>query len=236
MEIFSKFVKAIKNFNLVNDGDKIAIGLSGGKDSLTLVDLFSKLKKTTIVDFDFVVITIDMFDGQYDFSKLEKFCSERGAELHIVKTQIYDILFNVRKETNPCSLCSTLRKGQLVNVAKSLGYNKIALGHHGDDFIETFFMSLTFESRLSTFSPLSYLDRTKVYQIRPMIYIRENEIINYSKDFPIFDNPCPVDKHTKRQEIKDTLAEFEKINKDFRKNVLTALLDKSRHQNFFKGE
>ena len=233
MEIFSKFVKAIKEFKLVNNGDKIAIGLSGGKDSLTLVDLFSKLKKTTIVDFDFIVITIDMFDGQYDLSKLSEFCKSRDVELHIIKTQIYDILFNVRKEKNPCSLCSSLRKGQLVSTAKELGYNKIALGHHGDDFIETFFMSLTFESRLSTFSPLSYLDRTKVYQIRPLIYIRESEIINYSKDFPIFKNPCPADKHTKRQEIKETLAEFEKINKDFRDNVLVALLDKSRHQNFF---
>ncbi len=235
MDIFSKFMKAVKEFNLIIDGDKIAVGLSGGKDSLTLVDLMSRLKRTNLINFEFVVITIDMFNSKYDFSELTNFCAERGADLKIIPTQIYEILFDIRKEKSPCSLCSKLRKGHLVNAAKELNCNKIALGHHGDDFVETFFMSLTFEGRLSTFPPLSYLDRSGVYQIRPLIYIREREIIEYSKSFPIFVNPCPADKHTKRQEIKDTLKELEKINKDFVDNTLVALLDKSRHQNFFAG-
>lgn len=233
MNIFAKFVKAVKEFELIKDGDRVAVGLSGGKDSLTLVDLLGRLKKTDIVDFEYTVILVDMFDGKYDFSALREFCEERGADLHVVRTQIYEILFDVRKEKNPCSLCSKLRKGQLVSEAKRLGFEKIALGHHGDDFVETFFMSLAFEGRLSTFEPLSYLDRQGVYQIRPLIYVREREIVEYSKDFPIFANPCPADKHTKRQEVKDALRGFEKINPRFVDNTLTALLDKTKHQNFF---
>ena len=197
MNLFSKFIKAIKQFNLIIDGDKIAIGLSGGKDSLMLVNLFSQLKKTTIVKFDVIAIMIDMFNGKYDFSAIKEFCSKRNIELIIVNTQIYEILFDIRKEKNPCSLCSKLRKGQLVTTAKQYNCNKIALGHHADDFIETFFMSLMFEGRLSTFSPLSYLSRENIYQIRPMIYIAEDNIKLSTQDFPIFVNPCPADKNTK---------------------------------------
>ena len=235
MNLFSQFIKAIKQFSLINDGDKIAIGLSGGKDSLMLVDLFSKLKKTTIVKFDVIAIMVDMFNGNYDHTAIKEFCNTRDIELIIVNTQIYEILFDIRKEKNPCSLCSKLRKGQLVTTAKQYGCNKIALGHHADDFIETFFMSLMFEGRLSTFSPLSYLSRENIYQIRPMIYIPEDSIKSTTQNFPIFVNPCPADKNTKRQEVKEIITKIETISKDFRKNTLKALLDPSRHQNFFKN-
>lgn len=235
MNLFSKFIKCIKQFNLIENGDKIAIGLSGGKDSLMLVDLFSQLKKTTIFDFEVCAIMVDMFDGQYEHTDIINFCNSRNIELHIIKTQIYEILFNIRKESNPCSLCSKLRKGQLISSAKELNCNKIALGHHADDFVETFFMSLMFEGRLSTFSPKTYLDRECVTQIRPMIYINESEIIASTKDFPIFTNPCPADKHTKRQEVKNAINNIENISKDFRRNVLKAILDPSRHQNFFNN-
>ena len=233
MQMFSKFIKGIKQFNLIEDGDSIAIGLSGGKDSLTLVNLFSNLQKTNIVKFKVCAVMVDMFNGQYDFQAIKDFCQEKNIELHIVKTQIYDILFNIRKEEHPCSLCSKLRKGQLITTAKELGCNKAALGHHADDFIETFFMSLMFEGRLSTFAPLSYLSREQVYQIRPMIYIFEDDIIKYSKAFPIFTNPCPADKHTKRQEVKELIKSIETMSPNFRKNALRAMLDPTRHQNLF---
>lgn len=236
MNLFSKFIKAIKQFNLVENGDKIAIGLSGGKDSLMLVDLFSQLKKTTIVDFEVCAVMIDMFNGQYDFTEIEEFCNERNIKLHIVKTQIYEILFDLRKEKNPCSLCSKMRKGQLIAFSKSLGCNKIALGHHADDLLETFFLSLIYEARLSTFEPLSYLSREEVYQIRPMVYIFESDIINKSQDFPIFVNPCPADKHTKRQVIKDKIKDFENLVPTFRKNTLKAILDPTRRQNLLKND
>ena len=233
MQMFSKFIKGIKTFNLIQDGDSVAIGLSGGKDSLTLVNLFSNLQKTNIVKCKVCAIMIDMFDGKYDFKPIQIFCEQKNIELKIIRTQIFDILFNIRKEAHPCSLCSKMRKGQLISTAKQLGCNKVALGHHADDFIETFIMSLMFEGRLSTFSPLSYLSREGIYQIRPMIYIAEDDIIKYSKSFPIFTNPCPADKHTKRQEVKNAIKDIEKIAPDFRKNTLRALLDPARHQNFF---
>lgn len=234
MKMFSKFIKAIKQFNLIENGDKIVVGLSGGKDSLTLVDLFAQLKKTTIVEFEVCAVMIDMFNGEYDFSAIENFCNQKGIKLHIVKTQIYEILFELRKEKNPCSLCSKMRKGQLISFSKSLGFNKIALGHHADDLLETFFLSLIYEARLSTFEPLSYLSREDVYQIRPLVYVFESDIINSSKDYPIFVNPCPADKHTKRQVIKDKIKDFETLVPDFRKNTLKAILDPTRRQNLLK--
>lgn len=236
MKLFSKFVKAIKQFNLIENGDKIVVGLSGGKDSLTLVDLFSQLKKTKIVEFEVCAVMIDMFNGKYDFSSLQQFCDERNIELKIIKTDIFEILFEVRKEKSPCSLCSKMRKGQLVAFAKELGFNKLALGHHADDFIETFFLSLVYEARLSTFEPLGYLSREQIYQIRPMIYIFEDEIKNYTKDFPIFVNPCPADKFTKREIIKQKMKEFEVLTPNFKKNMLSAILDPSRRQNLLKDK
>ena len=235
MNSFTKFIKAIKQFDLVENNDSIAIGLSGGKDSLFLVDLFSQLQKTTMFDFKVCAIMVDMFNEKYKFDEIQKFCDSRNVTLHIIKTQIYDILFEYRQEKNPCSLCSKLRKGQLVTTAKELNCNKIALGHHADDLVETFFMSLMFEGRLSTFKPKTYLSRQDITQIRPMIYISEDSIIKYTKDFPIFVNPCPADKHTKREEVKKAINEIEKISNKFREYTLKAILDETRHQNFFEN-
>jgi len=234
-QIINKTLEAINKYNLIEDGDKIAIGLSGGKDSLTLMLVMNTIQKFYPKKFSIVAIAVDMFNGQNDYSLIQKLCDDNGIELVIEKTEIYDILFNVRKETNPCSLCSKLRKGVLNNKAKELGCNKVALGHHGDDFVETFFLSMIYEGRLSTFAPSCYLDRTQITQIRPMLLVREKLIKKFalSSKLPILHNPCPADKHTKREEIKQIMANMEEMNPKLVNNVLHSLVDFDRQQGFF---
>ena len=233
-KIYSGVLSATQKYKLVIDGDRIAVGLSGGKDSLTLLACMALLKKHSGINFELCAILIDQNSGRSDLSNLQVYCDDLGVVLHIVKTDIFDILFKERKEKNPCALCSNLRKGYLVSKARELGCNKIALGHHADDFIETFFLSMFYENRLSTFEPSNYLDRNNITQIRPMIAIREKEILRASIKLPILHNPCPADKHTKREDVKALLIEMEKLAPKLKENVLTALLDETRWQNFFK--
>ncbi len=211
-QLLSPFRRAIDEYGMIEDGDKIAIGLSGGKDSLLLVYLFSALKKFYPKKFDVMAITIDMGFKTTDQSKIEglrKECEDNGVPFVVEKTDIGEILFDIRKETNPCSLCSKLRRGALNTIALNNGCNKLALGHHADDLNETFLLSLFYEGRLSTFQPITYLSRTEISVIRPMIFIEEINIIAYMKDKPILKNVCPADKHTKRQYVKDLLRKIQ---------------------------
>jgi tRNA(Ile)-lysidine synthase TilS/MesJ len=201
-KILSSLRRAIDGYNLIQEGDKIAVGVSGGKDSIVLLEALHNYSKFAPYKFKVVGITIDSFPGT-DFSKIEEFCKAKEIEYHIIKSDIYEIVFNERKEKNPCSLCSKLRRGMLNTNAIELGCNKLALGHSMDDVIHTYLLSLCYEGRISTLSPLSYLDRTGITVIRPLYLTDERDIIAASHDLPIVKSKCPVDKTTKREYVKD---------------------------------
>lgn len=232
--MLSPFRRAISDFEMITRGDKIAVGLSGGKDSLALVTLFAALKKFYPEPFELFAVNIDM-GLDYDESEktaLKNYLDELKVPLYVEKTDIGKILFEVRKEKNPCSLCSKLRRGALCSVAVSHGATKIALGHHADDLAETLFLSLFFEGRLSTFEPVTFLEDLNVSLIRPLIYTEEKNIRAYAKDFPVLHNPCPADKHTNRQYIKELLASVKKDIPFAKSRILTALCHPERNHLF----
>ena len=233
-QIMSKTRRAVDQFNMIEEGDKIAVGLSGGKDSMALLYSLAGLRRFYPKKFDIVAITVDMGLGldQAEVDAVKKACDELGVHYHIEPTQIGEVVFEVRKESNPCSLCANMRRGALNSAAANLGCNKVALGHHADDLIETLFLSLFYEARLSTFSPVTRLSRKKITVIRPMIFLREMEIIGFTKDKPIIHNPCPADKNTRREFIKTLLKDLEKDNKKLRENVLGALTHPERNNLF----
>ena len=231
-KIQGKVRKALEQYKMIEDGDKIAIGLSGGKDSLTLLKAMAALRRYYDKQFDLVAITVDMHNGESDFSQITEFCNSLGVEHVIVPSQIYDILFEIRKEKNPCSLCARLRRAILAETAKSLGCNKVALGHHANDLVETFFLSLFYESRLSTFLPVTHLDRTDILIIRPMILVWEKEIISNSRDFPVFYNDCPADKNTQREFIKGLLQSIAPNIHQVHEHILSAITHPERNHLF----
>ena len=235
-KLLSKARKAIDDYKMISSGDKVAVGLSGGKDSVTLLCIMAALKKFYPEKFDLVAITVDMGLGldEGETGEIKKLCERLEVPLYVEKTQIGEIVFDARKEKNPCSLCANMRRGALNSTAKKLGCNKVALGHHADDLIETFFLSLFYEARVSTFSPVTVMERQDLAVIRPMIYIREKEVAGYAKQNPILHNPCPADKHTKRQYVKDKLREMERENPKLRENVLSALTHPERNNLFDK--
>lgn len=208
-KLLALFRRCIEKYNLISENDKIAIGLSGGKDSLLLLTLFAKLKIFYPVKFDIVAISVDLFSGKSDMSKLTEYCNSLGVEHVKVDSNIYEIVFEERKEKNPCSLCAKLRRGILNTKAKELGCNKVALGHTKDDLVETFFLSMFYEGRLSTFAPYSYLSKIGLTIIRPMIFIDEQETINKSKDLPVFFNCCPANHKTQREYMKNLIKKIQ---------------------------
>ncbi len=226
--------KALEKWNMIDENDKIAVGVSGGKDSLTLLETLTKLSNYYPKKFSVVAITIDMFDGKTDFSKVSEFCKSLGVEHHIVNTKLYELLFEVRKEKNPCSLCSKIRRGALCAKANELGCNKVALGHHADDLVETFFLSLFYEGRLSTFSPKTFLTKTNVTVIRPMLLVWEKSIISHAKTLPIVQNACPADKHTNREWVKTLLHELGFKLPKLSGNLLSAITSPERYHLFDK--
>lgn len=233
-QLLSPARRAIDEFGMIQDGDKIAVGLSGGKDSVTLLYILSGLKRFYPAKFSLVAITIDL---GVDYNKdeiqaLKNLCQELDVEYHIVPTDIYQILFLERKESSPCSLCSKMRRGALNTKAIELGCNKLALGHHADDLIETLFLSMFYEGRLSTFEPMTYLSRSNMTVIRPMIYIREKNIRAFSKDKPILFNPCPADKHTQREYVKNLLAQIKQDIPIATDRILSAITHPERNHLF----
>ena len=233
-QLLSPFRRAIETYKMISENDRIAVGISGGKDSVTLLTLLSALKVFYPKKFDIVAINIDLGLGcdQNEVSALKEYCNTLGAPLIIEKTDIGQILFEIRKEKNPCSLCSKLRRGALNTVAIDNGCNKIALGHHADDLVETLFLSMIYEGRFSTFEPVTYLSRTNITLIRPMLFIEEKDITAYAKDLPIVHNPCPADKHTQRQYVKQLIAGI-KADVPFAKDrILSAIYHPERNHLF----
>lgn len=221
--------KALEKYKMIEDGDKIAIGLSGGKDSLALLTFLAKIRRYYPKKFDLIALTIDMHNGESDFSAISEYCVSLGVEHKIVPSRIYELLFEVRKENNPCSLCARLRRGMLASEAKKLGCNKIALGHHANDLIETFFLSMVYESRLSTFAPVTHLDRTGMTVLRPMILLWESETTAVSQNLPVFHNDCPADKHTEREFIKGYIASLNQHIAHVHEHILSALVHPERN-------
>jgi len=217
--------RADTDFGLIEDGDKIAVGLSGGKDSLTLVKALSLYQKFKHKKFEVIAITLDGTDGEQDISKVAKFCEEWGIEHHIERSQLFKIIFDIRKEKNPCSLCAKMRRGMLHSKAKELGCNKVALGHHGDDMLETFLLCMLYEGRIWTLPPKSYLDRMDLTLIRPLIYVTEAETIAEAKNnnYPILVNECPVNGYTKREYMKTLVKNLGVDIPDARQHMMNAI-------------
>lgn len=217
--------RAIDDYKMIQEGDKIAIGISGGKDSLTLLYALSGLRRFYPEKFELEAITINMGYKEADFSRVANLCQELDVPYTVVETDIAEILFEQRKESNPCSLCAKLRKGAFNNKAKEIGCNKKAYAHHFDDVIETMLMSLLYEGRFHCFSPVTYLDRMDITLIRPLIYVDEQDIINFksANQLPVVHNPCPVDGYTKRETTKQLIKDLDKDNPGLRERLFTAI-------------
>ena len=228
--------KGITKYNLIKDGDKIAVGVSGGKDSVTLLKLLAEYRRFSPEKFSLIAITIDLnfVDNPADFTPIENLCKELDVPYFCSKTDIGEIVFNVRKESNPCALCSKMRKGALNTIAKEQGCNKVALGHHCDDLIDTLLLSLFYEGRLSTFAPKSYLDKMDLTLIRPLIYLKECDINSYAKSLPVVKSNCPANKTTKRELIKDIIKTIGENIPNVREMVFTALIHPERYNLFDK--
>lgn len=224
-KILSCLRKAVEDFNMIEENDKICVGLSGGKDSMLLLKALKNYQLFSPKKFELYAISIDVGFNNMDFAKMEEFCKELDVPLTIQKTDISKIVFDIRNESNPCSLCAKMKKGALNDLAISLGSNKLALGHHQDDFIESFMLSLLYEGRIHTFKPITYLDRKKVYVIRPFIYLKEKEVIGAVNklNIPVVKSTCPVDGHTKREDMKLLLKKLKKEIPTADDKIFTAL-------------
>ena len=216
--------RCAEDYRMIAPNDKIAVGVSGGKDSLALLVLLSAMRAYYPQPYSLTAITVDMGLGM-DFSPITALCERLEVPFTQVKTQIGPIIFDYRKEKNPCSMCAKMRRGALNNALLEQGFTKVALGHHRDDAVETFLMSLLFEGRLSCFQPVTYLDRTGVSQIRPMLYLTEGMVRRFAEEqqLPVIENRCPADKNTKRQEIKELIVTLSKTYPDLKDRVFGAM-------------
>ena len=233
--ILSSMRRAIDEYRLIDDGDRIAVGVSGGKDSLVLLKALSLYSRFSPQKFSIVAITVDLHAGKTDFSKISELCKELGVEYHIINSDIYQIVFEERKESNPCSLCAKLRRGMLNTTAISLNCNKLALGHTADDVIHTFLLSMFYEGRLSSFLPKLYMDRTGMTAIRPLILTDEKDIISVAKTLPVKPSTCPVDKHTKREYVKDLVKYIQKEIPFSKDRIFSAITHPERYNLFDKA-
>lgn len=219
--------KAVDEYQMIEAGDKIAVGISGGKDSLTLLYALAGLRRFYPKPFDLIAITVDLGYEKFHTEKIEALCQELDVPYHVVKTDIARILFEERKESNPCSLCAKMRKGALNEAVKKLGCNKVAYAHHKDDIIETMILSLIFEGRFHSFSPKSYLDRMDLTVIRPMMYVNEADVIGFQRKYelPVEKSRCPVDGLTKRQYAKDLIHQLELDHPGAKQRMFTAIIN-----------
>ena len=219
--------KAIDDYAMIKDGDKIAIAISGGKDSLALLYALKGLQRFYPNKFQIEAITVNMGFDNLNLDGINKLCNNLEVNYSIVNTEISKIIFEERKEKNPCSLCATMRKGAFNEKAIELGCNKVALGHHKDDIIETMMMSLIYEGRFYSFSPVTYLDRMKLYTIRPLMYIPEKDIIGFANinNLPILKSPCIANGYTKREYVKQLIKQIEKENPGVKERFFTSIVN-----------
>ena len=223
--VLSEVRKAVDDYHMIAEGDKIAVGISGGKDSLTLLYALSSLRRFYPHPFDLVAVTVDLGFANLDLTEIKKLCEKLEVPYTVVKTQIGQIIFEQRQENNPCALCAKMRKGALIKAMKQLGCNKIAYAHHMDDVVETMMLSLLYEGRFHTFSPVTYLDDTGLTVIRPLIYMKEADVIGFVRKYevPVVKSPCPADGHTKREYVKQLLKQLNTENPGVKQRMFTAI-------------
>ena len=217
--------RCVEDYDMIHSGDRLAVGVSGGKDSLVLLAALARLAQFYPGGFSVEAFTVDMGTPGMDLSPLADYCRELGVPFHRIPTQMYHVIFETRREKNPCALCAKMRRGSLHTALLEAGIHKVALGHHYDDAVETFFLSLFYESRLSCFHPVTYLDRTDITQIRPLLYVSEAMIREAVPrlQLPVVHNPCPADGHTKRQEVKTLIASLEPQYPKLKESVFAAM-------------
>ena len=219
--------RAVQEFGLIDKGDKIAVGISGGKDSLVLLSALAGMRRFEAFSYDIVAVTIDPgFNGvPNNYDAVARLCDRLQVPFSLVHTQIGEIVFDIRKEPNPCSLCANMRRGALHDAAKAAGCNKLALGHHNDDVIETFMMNLTKEGRIGCFSPKTHLDRKDITVIRPLVFAPESQVSAACKrnGLEVVKSVCPADKTTVRQQTKEFLADMESRDKGVKQRIFSAL-------------
>ena len=223
--VLSYIRRAVDDFNMIESGDNIAVGISGGKDSLTLLYGLHGLMRFYPNPFKICAVTVDLGFDNLNLEKIRELCGQLDIPYTIVKTDIAHIIFHDRKESNPCSLCAKMRKGALNEAIKKAGCNKVAYAHHKDDMVETMLMSLIYEGRFHTFSPVTYLDRMDLTVIRPLMYMNEADVIGFvnKMELPVVKSPCPADGHTKREYIKNLLKRLNQENPGVKERMFTAI-------------
>ncbi len=223
--ILSHMRKAIEEYKMIEEGDKIAVCLSGGKDSITMLHAFKNLQIFYPKKFDIIAVSVNPGFEFFDTTFLEDICNKIDVPLFIEKSNAKEIVFDIRKEKNPCSLCANLRRGVINSIANREGCNKIALGHNQDDVLETFLLNLLYAGNIGTFSPVSYMDRSKVTLIRPLVYTPEKEIKRYVKrnDISVMAKVCPMDGTSKREDMKNLIFSLSKNIPMIRANLFGAI-------------
>ena len=224
-QILSKMRKAIEEYNMIDDGDKIAVCLSGGKDSITLLYALKALQRFYPKNFELIAISVNPGFEFFDTSILQQACDELEIPLFIEQSNIKEIVFDVRKEKNPCSLCANLRRGIINSVAIREGCNKIALGHNQDDVLETFLLNLLYTGNIGTFAPVSYMDRSKITLIRPLVYTPEKDTRRFIRknNLEVMPKVCPMDGTSKREDMKQLIFTLTKNIPMIRANLFGAI-------------
>lgn len=226
-QVLSYVRRAVDDYHMINQGDRIAVGISGGKDSLTLLYALNGLRRFYPERFDIHAVTVDLGFDNLKLDRIRTLCDTMKVDYTVVKTDIARIIFEERREANPCSLCSKMRKGALNQAVREAGCNKVAYAHHKDDVVETMLMSLIFEGRFHTFAPVTYLDRMELTVIRPLMYMNEADVIGFvhKYDVPVVKSPCPADGHTKREYVKNLLRSLNHENPGVRERMFTAVVN-----------
>ena len=224
-QVLSQVRRAADDYEMIQDGDKIAVGISGGKDSLTLLYALSTLRRIYPHPFELHAVTVDLGFENLNLGKIEALCKELDVPYTIVPTQIASIVFDQRKEKNPCALCAKMRKGALNEAIRGAGCNKIAYAHHKNDVVETLMLSLIYEGRFHTFAPVTFLDRMNLTVIRPLVYMKEADVIGFvhKHDVPVVKSPCPADGHTRREYVKQLLRQLNLENPGVKDRMFTAV-------------
>ena len=226
-QLMSRMRAAMEKYEMISPGDTVAVGVSGGKDSLALLCAMHELQRFYPAPYTLKAISVDpcFFGQETDYSAIQALCDTMGVEYTIRRTELYHIIFETRREANPCSLCARMRRGMLHDLCKELGANKLALGHHMDDAAETFLMNLLSGGTLGSFRPVTYLSRKDLTMIRPMLYAREKDVLRAANrlDLPVIKSPCPMDKTSERERTKQLLKDLEKTYPALNEKIIGAM-------------
>lgn len=233
--ILGNMRRTIQENNMIEENDRVAVGLSGGKDSMTLLYMLKNFQRFSPIKYDLEAVLIDLGFDTLDIGSTVEFCNNLGVKLHIENTNISKVVFETRKEKNPCSLCANMRRGALTTVMNRENLNVLALGHHNDDAIETLFMNMFYAGRINTFERKAYLSRSDIYVIRPLINVSEDAISSAVKrlNIPVTKSPCPMDKNTTREKTKKMLDEIYTSIPNSKKSIINSMKNKDQFKLWF---